>query len=134
MTDGDSVPKWAAELAVSVAKIEARTDQIPRIAEELEKLRANSVPMSEHAALMQRVDVLWAHDLAGQPAWSEMTTKFGQLWDQMQVNLPVFLTEVLPEHRKLMDDRARIRGGIAVIGLVQALVTTYLLLEAAHIL
>lgn len=76
-----SIPQWAANLAVSVARIEGDVKQIPTIASELEKLRANTVPMSEHLNLMNRVDVLWNQNVGQQGQWDTVVKQNTELWD-----------------------------------------------------
>lgn len=79
-TQEATVPQWAAQLAVSVARIETRTDQIPKLVEDFERLRQNTVPMSEHHQLMTRVEELWNRDLQGRDSWSEMVPRVAKLW------------------------------------------------------
>lgn len=81
-TQEATVPQWAAQLAVSVARIETRTDQIPKLVEDFERLRQNTVPLSEHAQLMQRVEELWNRDLQGREAWNQMIPRVATLWQE----------------------------------------------------
>ena len=53
------VPFWAMQLSAEVAAIRALVGSIPKIEKELDELRSNVVPMSEHKRLMDRSDILW---------------------------------------------------------------------------
>lgn len=84
MAPGDEqvVPQWAADLRVSVAKIEGRTEQIPDLVRRMEELRANTVPLNEHTQLMERVDQLWSRDLGARSDWEEVTQRVPMLWEE----------------------------------------------------
>lgn len=77
-----TIPQWASDLRVSVARIEGKTEQIPEIVRSLEELRANTVPMSEHLKLMSDVDELKKRDLSARSDWEEMLLRVPVLWDE----------------------------------------------------
>jgi hypothetical protein len=77
-----SVPQWAADLRVSVAKIEGRTEQIPEISRAIEELRASTVPMHEHLKLLNDVEVLKDRDLGQRGEWEDMVERVPILWDE----------------------------------------------------
>lgn len=77
-----TIPQWASDLRVSVAKIEAKTEQIPEIIRSLEELRANTVSMSEHLKLMSDVDELKKRDLSARSDWDDMLERVPVLWDE----------------------------------------------------
>lgn len=115
------IPQWAAQLGISVAKIEARTDEIPSIIQELKDLRANTVPMQEHIKLLNDVDVLKERDLGARSDWEDMRQRV--LSDKGM--LPV-----------IWDERAQMRGAIRFIqvwvGVVSFLLLLLSILVAAH--
>lgn len=115
------IPQWAAQLGVAVAKIEARTDEIPDIIKELKELKANTVPMQEHVKLMNDVDTLKERDLSARSDWEDVKGR------------------VISEKgmlATLWDERAQMRGAIRVIQLWVAIVSFVVLLlglfVAAH--
>lgn len=80
-----TIPQWAASLAVSVEGIKARTDQIPKLIEDLEKLRAAQVPIGAHLKLVGDVDTLKERDLGARTEWEEMTRRVPILWEERTV-------------------------------------------------
>lgn len=82
MTEETAIPQWAADLRVSVAKIEGRTEQIPEISRSLEELRANTVPMTEHIKLMKDVEELKERDLGARSDWEELLKRVPVLWEE----------------------------------------------------
>ena len=104
-----------------MAKIEARTDEIPAIIQELKDLRANTVPMQEHVKLLNDVDVLKERDLSARSDWEDVRQRV--LSDKGM--LPV-----------IWDERAQMRGAIRFIqvwvGIVSFLLLLLSILVAAH--
>lgn len=82
VADDASIPTWAADIRVSVAKIEGMTSQIPELGRAIEELRANTVPMSEHIKLMADVDELKERDLGQRAVWDEMVSRVPVLWEE----------------------------------------------------
>lgn len=112
--DGGDIPQWAANLQASVAKIEARTDAIPDIVQELKELRANTVPMQEHVKLMNDVDILKDRDLGARSDWEDIKSRV--LADK----------GMLPT---LWEERVQLRGAITtlrVLFVILGLVVTVL--------
>jgi|SRR5215472_3406079 len=54
-----SVPFWALTLVADVASIKALAGRLPVIERELEAVRTQQVPLSEHKLLMVRTDTMW---------------------------------------------------------------------------
>ena len=76
------IPKWASDLAVGVAEIKGKTDQIPGIVQELKEVKATMVPRSEHLKLLQDVENLKERDLSARGNWEEMVHRVPILWDE----------------------------------------------------
>ena len=53
------VPFWALSLSNEVAAIKTLVGSIPKIEKEVDQLRDNTIPKSEHERLMTRTDTLW---------------------------------------------------------------------------
>ena len=54
-----TVPFYVLTLTSDIAAIKTLCSAIPKIEKELDDLRANSVPMREHEALLKRTETLW---------------------------------------------------------------------------
>lgn len=109
-----TVPQWAADLRVSVAKIEGRTEQIPELTRMLEELRANTVPMQEHVKLMADVEELKVRDLSARSDWSEMLERVPKLWE---------------ERAELRGSIRALRWLVAGVGFLVVLLTLFTLLH-----
>src|SRR5215831_3408120 len=77
-----SVPFWALPLVQQVSEIRALTAAIPKIEKELDDLRNNTVPMSEHKRLMDRSDTMWDLSQTVMPQWRERMPQIDQMWDE----------------------------------------------------
>lgn len=77
-----NIPLWAVSLRETVARIDERTGRIDTIAENVESLRRNTVPLNEHELLMQRVDQLWNRDLQARGDWEEVLQRVPVLWEE----------------------------------------------------
>lgn len=100
------VPQWAAQLGVAVAKIEARTDEIPQIIQELKDLKANSVSMQEHVKLLNDVETLKERDLGERSDWEDI--KHRVLDDKGML-------------ATIWDERAQFRGSLLVLKVLVAI-------------
>lgn len=109
----DAIPKWASDLAVSVAKIEARTDEIPRIVVELKELKATTVPMHEHLKLLKDVEELKDRDVGSRSDWEEMRRQVPVLWSAYE--------QQQGKRALVLDWRMAIMLLIAIIGTVATL-------------
>ena len=74
-------------VTTAFAAMEARlSDKIDKqtqdLGAELNKLRSQVVPMSEHEHLMSRVDQLWTRDLGARSDWDEIVHRVPVLWDE----------------------------------------------------
>jgi hypothetical protein len=112
-SEDQTIPQWASDLRVSVAKIEGKTEQIPEIGRALEELRANTVPMNEHLKLMADVEELKSRDLGERSDWEEMKMRLPVLWD---------------ERAQLRGSLATVKVMVAILGLVVAVLTAWNLL------
>ena len=75
------MPKWAADLGISVAKIEGAVGRIEKIDQRLEQLQENAVPMQAHRDLRADVAELMKQNLTAQSTWDEITQQVPTLWD-----------------------------------------------------
>ena len=71
-SEPESVPTWALGVIERLAGIQARVDALPAIERDLDQLRKDSVPLSEHHSLMIRVDRLWDISNSELPTFVEM--------------------------------------------------------------
>ncbi len=115
-----TIPQWASDLRVSVARIEGKTEQIPDIVRNLEELRANTVPMTEHLKLMSDVEELKERDLGERSDWEEMKVRVPVLWD---------------ERSQLRGGLTTIKAAVAILGAVVVALTALEILSrlGAHI-
>lgn len=79
--------------------VEKLDRQTADLGDQLDKLRDQVVPMSEHEHLMQRVDALWNRDLGARSEWEDLTRRVPVLWDERTriravLGLVVFLSTV----------------------------------------
>lgn len=56
----ESIPRWAADLRVDVARIQGATSRIEGLQATIEAIKANQVPLSEHLAMKTQVEQLWS--------------------------------------------------------------------------
>lgn len=114
--DDASIPQWAADLRVSVAKIESVAEvtskQLPDVLHRLEGLQANSVPMHEHLKLMNSVERLQERDLGARDTWNRMVPQVETLW----------------------NERARVIGAITVLGVIEGIISVLIAARAAHVI